>query len=303
MFQALAIVGATASGKSEIAVKICSRLRDNGTEAELISVDSRKIYKYFDIGTAKPPKVNFKWHLVGILEPTEKFSAKKFEVLAKKLIKEIKEQNKIPILVGGTWLYYRAIEKGLFDEPEDKSLRERLEKKLQQNGKESLWDMLKKIDPKACEKLHPNDTFRIIRAIEVKIKTGRSILELGWKEGKGEKFPLLKVGIWRSAEELKRRITQRVTKQIQAGLIEETRKLYESFGESTPLLKSIAYLEPYLYIRGKISYDEMVKMMIKRNFKYGKYQIKVFSRDGTIWFKNEQELINFSIRALGKLIM
>jgi tRNA dimethylallyltransferase len=105
----------------------------------------------------------------------------------------------------------------------------------------------------------------------------------------------LKVAIFRNKEEILERIKSRVLKQIERGLIEETKMLYEKFGETTPLLKSIAYWEPYLYITGKISFEDMINLMIKRNFRYSKYQVKVFSREGTLWFDEEEKLISFAV--------
>ena len=113
-FEAIAIVGQTASGKAEIAVKISRILRERGKEVELISCDSRKVYKYFDIGTAKPTQFlqEFRWHFIDVIEPDQNFSAKRFEKEGRKIIKEIKSAGKIPIVVGGTLLYIRALERG-----------------------------------------------------------------------------------------------------------------------------------------------------------------------------------------------
>lgn len=290
-YYSVAIVGATASGKSEIAVKIGLNLRKLGLDVEFISCDSRKVYKNFDIGTAKPVKYlnEFKWHFIGIKEPNETFSAKDFESCGRQLIKEIKMRGKIPIIVGGTWLYLRALEKGLFPEKEDKQLRKELENILNKEGKQKLVDMLKEIDPKALEKIHINDTYRIIRAIEVKLKTGKSITD----EQFGEFFPIAKFGIYRSKEEIKERIRKRVLKQIEQGLVDEIKEALEKYGEVVPLLKSIACYEPYLYIRGKITFDEMVSLMVSHNFRYARYQFKVFSREGTTWFSSEDQLVSF----------
>lgn len=290
-YRATAIVGATASGKSEIAVKVGLRLKENGADVEFISCDSRKVYKNFDIGTAKPVKYlnQFSWHFINIREPTEKFSAKEFEVLGRQIIEDIKKRGKIPIIVGGTWLYLRALEKGLFSEREDKELRERLQNILKQEGNHKLVDMLREIDPKALEKIHVNDTYRIMRAIEVKLKTGRSITEAQFEEY----FPIAKFGIYRGKDEIKKRISSRIQKQIEQGLVEEIKSALGKYGEVLPLLKSIACYEPYLYIKGKVTFDEMISLMVSHNFRYAKYQIKVFSREGTIWFSSEEQMINF----------
>lgn len=355
-FEAIAIVGATASGKSEIAVKIGRKLREKGYDVEFISADSRKIFKYFDIGTAKPVKYlkEFRWHFISELEPWQKFSAKDFEVKAKEIIKKLKSERKIPIVVGGTWFYIRALEKGLYPEPEDRNLRSELEKILIEKGKAELFEFLKKVDLKAAEKINPNDSYRVIRAIEIKLKTGKSITEIGFlDEISGEKFPLLKLGIWRRKSEIKERIKTRIQKQIREGLIEETRyfinetlkkkymiddengnekstqqqeeiipeyegrkdefvedrkelllnELDEKYGVKIPaVLMAIACYEPFLYVIGKISFDDMVELMVRRNFKYAKYQLKVFSREGSNWFRNEDELIDFSVRESVEMI-
>lgn len=291
VYRAVAIVGATASGKSEIAVRIGRKLREYGFVVEFISCDSRKVYKNFDIGTAKPTKYmdEFRWHLVGIKEPHERFSAKEFEIKAKELINQILSRGRIPIIVGGTWLYLRALERGLFPEVQDQGLRKRLEEILKKQGKEKLIDILKDIDPKALDKIHVNDTYRIIRAIEIKMKSGKSITEIGFTES----FPIAKFGIYRSHAVLKERIYRRVMKQIQEGLIDEIRNALALYGEVVPLLKSIACYEPYLYITGKIDFDKMISLMVSHNFRYAKYQIKVFSREGTMWFSSEDKMIDF----------
>jgi len=297
VFEALAIVGQTASGKSELAVKIAKILKEKGKDVEIISCDSRKVFKYFNIGTAKPTEFlnQFKWHFIDVVEPYQNFSAKRFEREGRRIIREIKSAGKIPIIVGGTWLYLRALEKGLEDEPEDENIRKELENILQREGKIGLWNLLKKIDPKSAERIHPADSYRVRRALEFKLKTGKSISEASFKDKFGQRFPVLKIAIFRNKSEILERIKARVLKQIQKGLIDETKMLYERFGNTTPLLKSIAYWEPYLYITGKISFEDMIELMIKRNFRYSKYQVKVFSREGTIWFSKEEELIRFAV--------
>ncbi len=341
-FEAIAVVGATASGKSEIAVQIARKLREVGHEVELISADSRKIFKYFDIGTAKPVHHlgEFRWHFISEIEPWEKFSAKEFEKKARELIRKLKREGKIPIVVGGTWFYIRALEKGLFPEPEDRKLREELEKVLELKGREELIRILREVDPKALTKISPNDTYRVIRAIEIKKKTGRSITEIKFLDQLvGERFPLLKIGIWRRKEELRKRIKERIHKQIKRGLIEETEefvRLLEKMKESAEhnveekhtgkqqveiaemqakiketqveikeipaVLKAIACYEPYLFITGKITFDEMIELMVRRNFKYAKYQLKVFSREGTNWFDDEKKLVNFAFRFASRIL-
>lgn len=293
-YEALAIVGPTASGKSELAARVGRKLREKGLDVEFISCDSRKVYKDFDIGTAKPTKYmnEFKWHFISIKEVYESFSAKDFEVKGRELIKKIKSEGKIPIVVGGTWLYLRALELGLFPEKEDRNLRRELEEKLNKEGKERLFAMLKELDPAASCKIHPNDTYRVIRAIEVKLKSGKSITEAGF----GELFPIAKFGVYRSKEVLKERIKQRVMKQIEQGLIDEIKTALEKYGEVTPMLKSIACYEPYLYVTGRISLDEMIRLMINHNFRYARYQIKVFSREGTMWFSSDENLVDFITR-------
>lgn len=293
-YKAVAIVGPTASGKSEIAVRIGRRLREIGLDVEFISCDSRKVYRDFDIGTAKPVRYlgEFRWHFVSIKDATERFSAKEFEVEARRTIEMLRRKGKVPIVVGGTWLYLRALELGLFPESGDRKLRTELEERLRKEGKEGLSLMLKEIDPKAYERIHPNDTYRVMRAIEVKLKTGRSITELGF----GDPFPIAKFGVYRSKEVLRERIRRRVIRQIGEGLVEEIRNALERYGEVTPLLKSIACYEPYLYLKNRISFDEMISLMISHNYRYARYQIKVFSREGTMWFSSEDVMEDFIVR-------
>ncbi len=302
-FEAIGIVGATASGKTEIAVKLAREIRKRGVDVEFISVDSRKIYKGYNIGSAKPLSYmsEFRWHFIDEIEPNQRFSAKDFEREARKRIKEIRMRGNIPILVGGTWLYLRALEIGLFDEGENGyngyngHIRSYLQERLRTEGKESIIELLKRIDPLAFSKIHPNDVYRMIRAIEIKMKTGKSIAELRFGD---LVFPIAKLGVVRSKENLRERIKERVLKQINMGLLDEIKLIVEKYGEDTHVIRSIAGLEPYLYLKGKLSFDDMVKTMISRNWRYARYQMKVFSREGTVWFGDENisTLISFAIK-------
>ncbi|PIV53373.1 MAG: tRNA (adenosine(37)-N6)-dimethylallyltransferase MiaA, partial [Elusimicrobia bacterium CG02_land_8_20_14_3_00_37_13] len=159
----LVIVGATATGKTSVAIKLAKKI-----SGEIISADSRQIYKYLTVGTAKPQGYDIPYHLVDFLEPKEKFSAGEFVRLAEEFIEKIAARGKQPIIVGGTGLYIKTLIDGIVRLPSaDEKLRQKLHKLVETRGKKHLHMLLKKFDPASAEKIHPNNTVRIIRALEV----------------------------------------------------------------------------------------------------------------------------------------
>ena len=282
----VAIVGPTCSGKTNLALQICDILSN---KVEIISADSRKIYKFMDAGTAKPSKEireKYTFHLIDIITPAERFSAKRFELEASRIIDENRKNNKISLVVGGSWLYIRALEYGLFDEPENRAIRDGIEEELEKFGTKYLWEKLNRYDQKTAQKIHPNDTYRIVRAIEVFEKTGKSIFDFFNKEKKGR--DILKIGILMEPSDAKMKITERTKKMAASGLIEETEFLISKYGENISSLNTIGYREAALFLKGLINKIELEEEIIKRTLKYYKYQKKVFSRENTIWFSKNK---------------
>jgi tRNA-2-methylthio-N6-dimethylallyladenosine synthase len=263
------VLGPTASGKTDLAVSLAKQF--NG---ELISADSRMIYKGMDIGTNKPKEPH---QMIDIVSPDEDFNVALYKKMAVEKIKEIQEKGKLPILVGGTGLYIKSIVENL-DFPAikaDKKLRKELEKKTA----EELFKMYQKIDKKGAEIIDRNNKRRLIRAIEVCLSTNESF----FKERKGEQlFNVLQIGIKVDKEELEKRISKRVDLMFKQGLEKEVKKLYKKYGFKIYPMQTIGYQEWQDYFKGLISKEE-VKERIKINtFNFAKRQMTWFKKDKTI---------------------
>jgi len=263
------VLGSTASGKTDLAVSLSKKF--NG---ELVSADSRMIYKGMDIGTNKPKETH---QMIDIVSPDEDFNVALYKKMAVEKIQEIQEKGKLPILVGGTGLYIKAIVENL-DFPAikaDKKLRKGLEKKTA----EELFKMYQKIDKKGAEIIDRNNKRRLIRAIEVCLSTNEPF----FKERKGEQlFDVLQIGIKVDKEELEKRISKRVDLMFKQGLEKEVKKLYKKYGFKIHPMQTIGYQEWQDYFNGLISKEE-VKERIKINtFNFAKRQMTWFKKDQSI---------------------
>lgn len=257
---AVFIIGPTASGKTDLAIKLMEYF-----PGELISVDSALVYKGMDIGTAKPTAEELEkapHSLISFLDPSQPYSAADFRNDALKEMKRITEKGKIPILVGGTMLYFRALEYGLAKLPEaNYKLREQLAKKAEEHGWGHLHEYLKEVDPDAANRIHPNDKQRIQRALEVYELTGIALTTLQ-KEAHMDALPyrLMKIAlIPESREWIKDLAKTRFDKMIEDGLINEIKALYDR-GDLTsdmPAMRSVGYRQVWEYLDKKIDYEEM----------------------------------------------
>lgn len=274
-------MGPTASGKSNLAIQ--KALKING---EIISADSRLVYKGFDIATAKPTmeeRQGIEHHLIDIVEPEIDYSVANFFDDAKNAIQKIRQKGKTPIVVGGTGLYFRILLED-FDLPRvapNYELRQELEKMNTQD----LHEMLKKLDPVSAEKIHYNNKVKIIRAIEV-----CKALEKPHSEAAGKKEPEFDVewiGLnFHDRAQLYERINLRVEEMVEKGLVEETKKLLEKHGRIPNFINTIGYQEILEYLDGKISFEEAI-FKIKQNTRhYAKRQLT--------WFR-KNPLINWEI--------
>lgn len=283
------IVGPTAAGKTETAAALMKKV-----SAEIISCDSMQIYKGMDIITSKPPASLRKkavHHLIDIIEPAKEFNVSKFRVEALKRIKQILKKGKTPILVGGTGLYVSILIDGIFKVKSiNKSVRSRLYKEASLFGKEFLYEKLNKSDPDAAAKIHPNDTKRIIRALEVFETTGKPISALQ-KQRKGlvNDFDIKIFCINMEREKLKERIDRRVEKMFLNGLVRETNRLLKSKLSRTAG-SAIGIKELKGYFDGKYNLEE-AKLAIKRNTKeYAKRQLTWFRKDKRIkWIQIKKD--------------
>lgn len=280
------IAGPTASGKTNLGIELAKKI--NG---EIISADSMQIYKYMDIGTAKPSEEEMqgiKHHLIDIIYPNEEFSVALFKQYADNAIEQIYSKGKIPIVVGGTGLYINSLTYSLnfSDSAPDKEYREHLENISKEYGAKYLHDMLKSVDPDAANNIHPNNVKRVIRALEVFKNTGKRISDYQSTTKQNEPdYDFAYFCLDMPRDVLYDRINKRVDIMFNKGLIEEVKMLL-SLGYSRDLqsMQAIGYKEVFDYLDGKISLDE-VKNTIKQNSRrYAKRQLTWFRKDTRIYW-------------------
>jgi tRNA dimethylallyltransferase len=286
----LAICGPTGVGKSELAIFLAQHLK-----GEIINFDSIQFYKELNIGTAKPTKEEREkvpHHLYDLLELSDEFNAAKFIEIADKTIDEVLEREGLPILVGGTGLYLRALEYGLFpvEIPEEIRKKVRLEAEKDLKG---LYEELKKLDPEYASKVSARDKVRITRALEVIYTTGKPFSQFH-KEHPffGEKrYNILKIGLNLPRKKLYEKINQRVIKMIEAGWIEEVKALLEK-GYSPELkpFKAIGYKYIIQYLKERLSLEKAIKLIQRDTRRYAKRQLTWFKKEKDIyWFSPEEK--------------
>jgi tRNA dimethylallyltransferase len=275
----LLILGVTGSGKGRLAFSLAEQI-----DAEIISVDSMKVYRRMDIGTAKPPKEareRVKYHLIDVVEPSESFSVGTFVDLAYEAIEQIKHQNRKIIAVGGTALYIKALLYGLFESPgADEQIRAELRARAKDGGLQELYHELSKVDPAAAERINCNDAKRIIRALEVYRITGKAISSLQRQfDAERPKHDWTIIGLRREKTAENSRINQRVKKMIAAGLVEEVKSL---LAEEKPLSEqarcAIGYAEIINYLDGKTSLEDATELIKKNTRRLAKSQRTWFKR-------------------------
>ncbi len=287
------VVGPTAVGKSALSIELARKI-----PVEIISADSRQIFRYMDIGTAKVSRIirqAIPHHFVDIIDPDGYFSAGMFSEQARQVIKKILSRNKIPLVVGGSGLYIRALIHGFFSgDIKDRQIRIRLEEELASKGLEVLYERLERCDPEYARKISSRDTQRILRSLEVYQVSGIPFSEWHKKGNQEAFFEAVQIGLRMPREVLYERINQRVDRMFEQGFIEEVKALLQK-GYSSDLnaLNTVGYKEICACLRGEISLEE-AKSLIKRNSRrYAKRQMTWFGRDRTIrWYEiqNKQDL-------------
>jgi tRNA dimethylallyltransferase len=288
----LILSGPTAVGKTEISLHLARLLN-----TDIISSDSMQIYKNMDIGTAKPSvqqRSKITHHMIDIVEPWEYFSTGDYIRKVRVIIKEILSNNKIPLIVGGTGLYLKAMTEGIFEGADaDWKLRNKLiEKEKKIPG--SLYQMLKEVDPQSASKINPHDLRRTIRALEVFLKENKTISDFQKNLTKPLGYNFFKIIISRERKEIYQRIEKRLDTMIQQGLIEETRKVlsfikrhYKNDNTPLPSLQAIGYKEIAGYLSDLYCLDEAIRLIKKRTKNYAKRQFT--------WLKKEKEALWFDI--------
>ncbi|WP_028951004.1 tRNA (adenosine(37)-N6)-dimethylallyltransferase MiaA [Sulfurihydrogenibium subterraneum] len=267
----IVIAGATATGKTELGIKLAKIL--NG---EVISADSMMIYKYMDIGTAKPTPEEMDGiphYIIDVVLPSENFSVKDYVQHFDKAVKEIEEKGKIPIVVGGTWLYIQTALYGLSEAPESNwELRE----KLYSLDNRVLYEKLREVDPYYASKIHVNDKRRIVRALEVYELTGKPFSSF-FQGFENPKYNFIGFNLVRDRDELIERIKLRVEKMFKKGLVKEVEKLIDmGFKESITAMQAIGYKEILPYLDKKISLEDAKSSIIENTKDFAKRQLRTF---------------------------
>jgi len=279
----IVICGPTGSGKTAAAIHLAARL--NG---QIINADSMQIYRFMDIGTAKPtPKEQqqVRHHLIDVAAPDEPFSAARYAEMARDLIRRLSADGTVPFVVGGTGLYIKALLKGMFPgQPVDPALRSRLKKDAATLGAAFLHRRLADCDPETACRIHPNDVYRILRALEIHESTGRSISQFQSEHGFSEKpFSVLKIGLDIDRNELYERINKRVDHMIAAGLLQEVKGLLDrGYAPTLKSMQSIGYRHLVDFIQGRRIWPETVRAFKRDTRRYAKRQLTWFKADGEI---------------------
>ncbi|NEO28295.1 MAG: tRNA (adenosine(37)-N6)-dimethylallyltransferase MiaA [Kamptonema sp. SIO4C4] len=277
----IVICGATATGKSGLALQLAQEW-----ETSIISADSRQIYREFDIGTAKPTRVEREvvpHYLVDCYNPTETVTLAEYQEQAQGYIQALQVAAKPPLLVGGTGLYIKSVTKGLKIPrvPPQLTLRTR----LSELGQSQLYAFLLQVDPVAAQKIHPNDQVRTLRALEVYYVTGMPI-----SEQQGEtppNYPILQVGLTCDRAFLEQRIRQRTDKMMEQGFVAEVESLCEKYGADLPLLNTLGYAEIKQYLAGEVNLAEAKALTVQHTRQFAKRQ--------ETWFRAYPEIVWFNI--------
>ena len=283
------IVGPTASGKTAVSIELAKKI--NG---EIISADSMQIYKYMDIGTAKPTldeMQGIKHYMLDVVMPDETFNVAKYKSMAESAIEEILKKCKVPIIVGGTGLYINTLVDGIefADVPGDEEYRNELIEKGYREGAMSIYKELEKVDSESAKKIDPNNIRRVARALEIYKVTGKTKTQLDIESRKEVKYDYRLFGMEWDRETLYNRIDLRVDKMIEAGLIDEVRNVTEKFKISNTAVQGLGYKEVIEFLNGNISYEEMIEKLKLETRHYAKRQLTWFRRDKRIkWIKPDE---------------
>ena len=281
----IVIVGPTAVGKTRLSLRLAQEF-----DGEIISADSRQVYRGMDIGTAKPTpeeRRHVPHHLIDIITPDETFTLAQYQELACQAIDDVLARGKVPFLVGGTGQYVRAVVEGwgIPRVPPNEELRAELYRQAEREGPWALHDRLREVDPAAAGRIDPTNVRRVVRALEVYLETGRPISELQRK--KPPPYRILQIGLTMERQELYRRIDERVDRMIEAGLVEEVRELVEQgYGYELPAMSGLGYQQIGMYLRGLVSLEEAIQLIKRHTRRFVRHQYNWFRLDDTSihWF-------------------
>ncbi len=279
----IVLIGPTASGKTELAIEIADYFK-----TRIHNIDSRQIYKYMDIGTAKPSEKQqnlIKHFLIDIEEPINPINVKQFQEIAQQSIKKEIKKNYLPFLVGGSGLYMNSITKGLFipDVPPQNNLR----KQLENLGQKECWELLKNCDPISTSKINSSDQIRTIRALEVFYITGKPFSTQ--KAENPPEWKILELGLNR--DNLKERILERTKNMFLSGIIEETKQLISKYGSDLQKLETIGYREAREVLNNRLTFDGAIELTATKTIQFAKRQKTWFrNKNNPIWLNNKNLL-------------
>ena len=301
----LCLLGPTAVGKTEVAIELAQRLN-----AEIVSVDSRQIYRQMNIGTAKPTPEEqqaARHHLIDCADISQTFSVADYQRLVDTAIADIQNRGKQVLLVGGAGLYFRAIVDGLFEGPgADLAIRARLEQEASQHGVDILHERLRACDPESADRIHPNNIVRVIRALEVYELTGTPMSELQqqWHPEK-QRYPFIAFCLTMPRALLYRRIEQRVDIMLANGLIAEVESLLAAgYSRDSVALQSFGYKELIAYLDGKCTYVEAISQLKQNTRRFAKRQLTWFRKDTRLeWIDREStpEIVTHILERIGDI--
>ena len=277
------LLGPTGVGKSKLAIELAEEFG-----GEIVSADSMQVYRYMDIGTAKPTldeQKRVRHHLIDLVTPDQPFHAGLYRALARKTIDQLYKNGKPIWVVGGTGLYIKALTQGLFAHPKiDPDVREKLKQEAEEKGEDFLYERLKRVDPKTASQIHPHDLFRTIRALEVFDSTGVPISFFREQHRFGERpYLTLKIGLEMNRKTLYHRIEQRVDQMIERGFLQEVKGLMEmGYGPELKPMQSLGYKQMVQFLSKEIGWTEALRLMKRDTRHYAKRQ--------WTWFKADPEV-------------
>ena len=276
------LVGPTAVGKTAVALELAQELG-----AEIVNADSLQVYRELNIGTAKPTEAEralVPHHLVDVADPPEAYDADRYSREGRRVLAQLHGRGVIPLVAGGTGLYLKALLSGLFSEGSpDPKIRRRLREELTDRGLPQLYERLKSLDPASAWRLHPNDTYRILRALEVITATGETLSALHEShQFRDAPYHTLKLGLLRPREELNQRIEARVEVMLAQGLLEEVKGLLDRYSPDLKPLQALGYRHLIAFLQERWSWEEALDLLKRDTRRYAKRQLT--------WFKKDQEV-------------
>ena len=283
----MVVVGPTASGKTSLSLAMAERF-----EGEIVNCDSVAMYREFEVGTAKPAaaeRLRAPHHLLDFVAPTEHITAGQYARQARQVIKEIDSRGHLPMVVGGSGLYLRALVEGLFPGPQrSEKLRQRLRERHASRGSNHLHRLLYRLDRAAAENIHANDTPKLIRAIEICLASRRKMTELWQQQGRDPLlgFRILRIGLDPDRNALYERINQRAQNMFEHGLIQESETLLQKYGGAARPLTSLGYRQAVEFLHGDLSREQALEAAQQAHRNYAKRQMTWFRREPEVTWLN-----------------